>query len=387
MKKTFFALTLLFVLLAACGPAETPLAPTESPSATATATSLPTATATPEPTAPPDYPPEGRGPADFPSNVNPLTGLEVADPALLERRPLAIKIENLPRNHRPQYGLSRADLVYEYYTEEGTTRFIAVFYGQDADTVGPIRSARFFDAHIVRGYKAILAFGSADERVLSRLYASEFANRLVVEGPNTPLRRIDPNGYNLLVADTAALSQYASTRGIDNGRQDLTGMFFQAFPPQGGQAATNVTVRYSGAIYNRWEYDPAAGRYLRFSDVQNDYSGGQGEVYEPLLDRATGAQLAFDNVVVLFVIHEAYSRSPEMWDILLTGSGRAYACRDGQLYEVTWQRNAPDAVLSLAYADGTPFPFKPGTTWFEVVGLGSQMQQNGADWRFIHQMP
>lgn len=386
MKKTLFALLLLFVLTA-CGPASAPLQPDETPLATATAAPPPTATATPEPTPTPDYPPEGRGPADFPAAVDPLTGLEVADPALLERRPLAIKVENLPRNHRPQYGLSRADLVYEYYTEEGTTRFVAIFYGQDTDTVGPIRSARFFDANIVRGYKAILAFGSADERVLNRLRSAEFADRLVVEGPNTPLRRIDPNGYNLLVVDTAALSQYAVGRGIDGGRQNLEGMFFQMSAPQDGLAAPVVTVRYSAAIYNRWEYDAAAGRYLRFSDAQNDYSGGQGEVYEPLLDRTTGQQLAFDNVVVLFVTHEAYSRTPEMWDILLIGSGKAYAFRDGQGYEVTWQRNAPDAVLSLAYADGSPFPFKPGTTWFEVVGLNSQVEQGAEGWRFVHQMP
>lgn len=386
MRKALFVLMFL-LFLAACGPASAPSQPSETPLATVTATPAPTATATPEPTPAPDYPPEGRGPAGFPAAVDPLTGLDAADPALLERRPLAIKVENLPRNHRPQYGLSRADLVYEYYTEEGTTRFIAIFYGQNADTVGPIRSARFFDANIVRGYKAILAFGSADERVLDRLRSAEFADRLVVEGPNTPLRRIDPNGYNLLVVDTAALSQYAVSRGIDSGRQNLEGMFFQMSAPPDGQPAPRVTVRYSAAIYNRWEYDAAAGRYLRFSDVQNDYAGGRDEVYEPLLDRATGQQLAFDNVVVLFVTHEAYSRTPEMWDILLIGSGRAYAFRDGQGYEVTWQRNAPDAVLSLAYADGAPFPFRPGTTWFEVVGLNTQVQQDAVGWRFVHQMP
>ncbi|MEZ0397221.1 MAG: DUF3048 domain-containing protein [Anaerolineales bacterium] len=387
MKKVFPLLLLLLTFAGACTPASAPTEATVAPLPTATPLPAPTATASPQPSATPAYPPEGRGPADFPANVNPLTGLEVADPALLERRPLAIKVENLPRNHRPQYGLSRADLVYEYYTEEGTTRFIAIFYGQDADTVGPIRSARFFDANIVRAYKAILAFGSADERVLNRLHSAEFADRLVVEGPNTPLRRLDPNGYNLLVVDTAALSQYAVGRGIDGGRQDLTGMFFQMTPPEGGQSAASLTVRYSAAIYNRWDYDPVTGRYLRFADAQNDYSGGAGETYEPLLDRATGQQLAFDNVVVLFVTHEAYSRTPEMWDILLTGSGRAFACRDGQVYEVTWQRNAPNAVLSLAYADGSPFPFKPGATWFEVVGLNSEVQPGADGWRFVHQMP
>ena len=52
------------------------------------------------------------GPGDFPPDVNPLTGERVSDPALLQRRPLAIKIANMARV-RPQAGLNQADLVFD----------------------------------------------------------------------------------------------------------------------------------------------------------------------------------------------------------------------------------------------------------------------------------
>src|SRR5688572_23272367 len=48
---------------------------------------------------------------------NPLTGLPVNIPSLLERRPIAIKVGNSPDYVRPQSGLSLADVVYEYYIE------------------------------------------------------------------------------------------------------------------------------------------------------------------------------------------------------------------------------------------------------------------------------
>jgi hypothetical protein len=320
--------------------------------------------------------------------VNPLTGLKVSTPALLSRRPLAIKVSNLPRSVRPQWGLSLADIVFEYYTEEGSTRFIALFYGNDASMVGPIRSARFFDAHVVRGYKAAFAFGFAYEKVLNRLYGSDFANRLVVEGPYSPLKRYDPNGQNYLMANTTDLSAYITQKGVENGRQNLDGMFFQLQPPAGGQPAPIVFARYSAVIYNRWDYDAITGKYLRFSEIANDLSDGLNEQYTLLTDRLTGQAIAFNNVVVLFVNHEYYNRNPEVMDILFTGSGTAYACRDGQIYQVIWQRNAPDAVVSLTYPDGTPFPFKPGTTWFEVMGLNAQVQQQtDQSWRFKFLMP
>jgi hypothetical protein len=318
-------------------------------------------------------------------DVDPLTGLKVANPALLERRPLAIKVSNLPRSVRPQWGLSLADIVYEYYTEEGTTRFIALFLGNDASRVGPIRSARFFDINIIHGYKAVFAFGSAYEVEMNRLFNSNFANRLVLEGANSPLTRYDPNGTNDLVVNTADLSTFITQKGIENGRQNLDGMSFKLDPPASDQMVSHIFVRYSAAIYNHWDYDAASGKYLRFSDTTEDLNGGQSEQYAQLTDRLTDQPIAFDNLVILYINHELYSTN--IYDILFSGSGTGFAFRDGQAYQqVNWQRNDTD-VVSLTNPDGTPFAFKPGTTWFEVVGLNSTLSQGDQDWRFTHLMP
>ena len=393
MKKLVYLLVILSVVLSACGAASTPAAtptspatvaptPADTPTPAPTSTPLPTDTPSPSPT--PAYPPEGYGPAVFPAGVDPLTGLKVALPALLDRRPMLIKVSNLPRDVRPQWGLSLADIVFEYYTEEGTTRFAGVFYGNDASMVGPIRSGRFIDANLVRGYKAVFAFGSAYVAEMDRFMNSEFANRLVIEGLSTPLKRYDPNGYNYLVVNTADLSAFATQKGMGNTKQDLNGMFFNLAAPAGGLPGTQAYVRYSSAIYNRWDYDLASGRYLRSSDNADATTGISGEQYLPLTDRLTNQPIAFDNVVFLYVNHELYS--PGIYDILLSGSGDAYAFRDGQAYKVTWHRNDTD-VVSLANPDGSPFAFKPGTTFFEVIGLGSTVEQTGQSWRFTHFMP
>jgi len=147
---------------------------------------------------------------------------------------------------------------------------------------------------------------------------------------------------------------------------------------------TQVYVRYSGAIYNRWDYDPTSGTYLRFSDAMDANNGIAQEQYAQLTDRLTNQPIAFDNVVVLYVNHELYS--PNIYDIQLIGSGDAYAFRDGQAYKVKWVRNVTD-VVSLTNPDGSPFAFKPGTTCFEVVGLKSTLSQTAQSWRFTHFMP
>jgi len=119
------------VLTSACSSTggATPI-PLESRAA-AVATTTP-ATSTPAPT-----------PAPTPkAKFWPLTGLPAPQEASLGRRPLNVRLPNDP-NARPQYGLNKADLVFELIVEGGVTRFSAIFQSRDADVVGPIRSYRW----------------------------------------------------------------------------------------------------------------------------------------------------------------------------------------------------------------------------------------------------
>ncbi len=105
-------LTLLLsaVLLGACQT----ITPTPAPSPTVHA-----ATETPAATE-----------VSFAPDINPLSGLPVADPSLLKIPALLVSISHFPATARPQAGLSFAPFVYEFYITEGATRFLAVFYGE-----------------------------------------------------------------------------------------------------------------------------------------------------------------------------------------------------------------------------------------------------------------
>ncbi|GAB4524671.1 MAG: DUF3048 domain-containing protein [Anaerolineales bacterium] len=397
IKRTLI-LGFLILTLAACGKAAPTPIPTATPSptvvtatpeATRTPTLVPsTATPTLEPTA---TPLPVFGPDHFPASINPLTGLPVANPALLERRPLAVKISNDPRAMRPQWGLNEADIVYEYYAELGRTRFIGIFYGQDSEQVGPIRSARLFDEHIVRMYKAALAFVSADSRVLNYLFSAEYADRLVSEYPAgcPPMCRVDPQGWNHVLTNTADLSKYLSTQGVDNSRQNLDGMRFDPAPPAGGQDVSQINVRYSMSFYGQWDYDPASGSYVRWQDAAEAQTVAD-EQYTLLIDRVDGQPVQADNVVVILVPHEYWFKQgrTEIFDVKLSGFGKAYVFRDGRVYEVSWGRNASDQVLSLFNPDGSRFPLKPGRTFYQVLGANSQVTQPAQDvWRFLFWLP
>lgn len=409
MLHKFLVGLALLLLLAACGQdntqtasptttqsnlvatktlAPSPLGETATPEATATATLVPTLAATTTPRA--------YGPNNYPVEVNPLTGLTVADSSLLDRRPLSYKINLVPRTfYRPPWGLSLADIVFDYYHNDGYSRLHAIYYGQDAELVGAIRSGRLLDQELVRMYQSVFGYGSADQIVNQRLLNSEYSYRVFLEGQSAacpptqenPFCRWEPKTYDLLLSSTKAFSQYASTHGVDNERQNLEGMSFADITPEGGTPGRQVFIRYSGDDYTRWDYYPSSGSYLRFQDEV--YDQGAGEEYSPLLDRLNDEQISAENVVVLLVRHEYLQQPPsEIVDILLSGQGKAYAFRDGQRYELTWNRPGLNTPLFLTYADGTAYPFKPGQTWYQVVGVSTLISQEEDDaWRFVHWMP
>jgi hypothetical protein len=145
IRSYILIVTFILVLVTSCVPANiTEQAPIEQPViATEPAklvASIPEATQPPTPVPQPTLTPSTYGPgqADFPADVNPFTGLQVADPSLLEQPALLVSITHFPPEARPQGGLSFAPWVFEYLIATGTTRFAAVFHGQTPYPEAPL---------------------------------------------------------------------------------------------------------------------------------------------------------------------------------------------------------------------------------------------------------
>lgn len=133
MRRNAIIAILSLILFASCN-TDSPQTPpptatrTEAP-ATITSTAPPTLTATPQPHRAPVQ--LGPNQQDFPTGINPLTGLEVHDPSLLNLPAVLVSISNMPVTARPQAGPAFAPWVFEFYIGEGSTRFMGVFYGDN----------------------------------------------------------------------------------------------------------------------------------------------------------------------------------------------------------------------------------------------------------------
>jgi hypothetical protein len=420
MHRLHNLLAILLLFLAGCSaaandvsaqaiPTPTPFQPqtlnaSDFPYSAAAPTPLHLPTTTPAPAPPtefailPEVLPEGVSISAFTVSgiLNPLTGLPPSDPSLMERRPLAIKLANYPRYVRPQSGLTFADQVFEYYIEAGLTRFIAIFYGNNSEWVGPVRSGRYFDEHIQRMYQSFLVFKFADPRELDHFQSSDFSRYLVVptNGSCPPFRLLPEreaaveaynNSYFNMLLWPACIDRY----GLDDSRPYIRNGFYSDVPPAADLSGIKISTYYSADSYHYWSYSPENNVYYRYQE-RSDMRNGRPETYDILMDRVTALPVQASNVIVLLATHtfaNTYDKEDEVYQIDLTGSGEAYVFRNGEGILARWYRTNWDQPLLITTLEGAPIDLQPGITFYEVIGLRSFVDQDAGEWNFHHDMP
>lgn len=346
-----------------------PVVPTNTLPPPAVVNNEPTATVPPTPTATP-APVALYSKADFGTDRNPLTGELMADPSVLQRRPIAIKISNNPPQFtRPQHGIGQADIVFEHVTETNITRFTAIFYGQTPSDVGPIRSARLIDKELPAMYDAAIFMSGSHPLILDAIAQTDIGDRIYRETATGFYRKEDDPTIpfeHTLYAHTAELWDSVEW-GHDNRAPNFTtNMAFDTTPPDGGDPASYVEINYSTWSKVVWEYDAANGRYYRTVDDV------------PFVDGNNDEQVSAANVVILYAPHVfnreicVYPREDGGCDLYTTeiqiwGSGYAMLIRDGQKYDVTWLRQNRSDMFTFVDSQGNPVPLQIGNTWFQVV--------------------
>lgn len=450
----------------------------------------------------------------LPLSINPLTGLAVQDLSLLDLPTMLVSISTFPVTARPQAGLSFAPYVFEIYITEGTTRYLATFYGEfpapespltgicdvrrdlfeqtdliignrvwldenqndqqdawergvggvcvnlydenknllqqtstdsngyygfnvsageyfiavakpdgtefsqkdvgdddnDSDVdpvsgwsdaldvttsllyldvgmvqtnqplptselppaqVGPVRSGRLVYADIARFYiDACLIFAYASVEVLEELPKCAFVDHNIQGG-----------GYMLDIDELKRLAEERRDEGLAN---VYVSNIYADEPPERGIPASNIHVYIAWLNQTGWKYDPLSESYWRYVD---DGVASTAGILHPEVDRLTGRQLQFDNVIILFAKHDVIS--PTNLDIRLDHglSGEALLFRNGQVFDIRWSTES-EGPIQFQNNDGSLSPLKPGHTWVTIVTPQTTVtKQNNGDWLLRFSQP
>lgn len=247
--------------------------------------------------------------------------------------------------------------------------------------IGPIRSGRLIYGYIGKYYQnscLIYAFASPEEQARIPQCFMVF-------------HQLAGGGYML---DISEMLKVARDNLKDKGSNfDYASNLFTDAAQTGGVAASRLNVYIAYQNQSGWIYDPLYQAYLRYVDT-SDYN--QAGILHADIDRLTGRQLHFENVIIIFVKHKVIS--PTNLDIHLDPgkTGNALLLRDGRMFNIKWstiqneneQTSGLQNPIRFLNMDDTPAALKPGHTWVLVVTPDSTIEEKSASsWTLTFTQP
>lgn len=300
----------------------------------------------------------------------------------VERRPVAVIVENYAPESRPQSGLAAASTVIETLAEGGITRFMAIYLEHDSAKVGPVRSTRvYFDRWAAAFHTVLTHVGGNDDAQAELWHMPKIFNidenrwEKSLTDTGTPLfwRSSDRLPPHNMYTSTLKLRHYAQQHH-QNWAYTNAYLMHKAAAPFGRRGhKTTISINYEDPLNPQPQPDyDVRYVYNRAGNVYTRYMGGV-----PHVDADTGRVLRPANVIVMrtenAVPDPTAGITPESIRIPVLGRGRAIFFRDGKVQQGTWSLPRLNAPLRFYLKSGRQAAFDPGQTWIEVVPPSSPL--------------
>jgi len=305
--------------------------------------------------------------------------------------PLGVMIEN-SLDARPQSGISFADVTYEAMAEGGITRFLNIFYCQDAPMVGPVRSARTVFVNLVSEYGDFPLYahvggantsGPADALGQISDYGWDSYNDLnqFSIGFPTYWRDYDRLGHDVATEHT----MYSTTTKLwdfAKSNRDLTNVdkkgdswdtnftpytFVDDASASDRPKSQSIHMEFGNGgsdYFVDWKYDPKTNLYMR-------NNGGK-----PHIDLDTKKQLSAKDIIVLY---ESITNVDDGYEDSLhllygdKGTGKAVVFMNGKQIKGTWKKVSRTSRTLLYDATGKEISFVRGKLWFDILPLNGAL--------------
>ncbi|MEJ6952023.1 DUF3048 domain-containing protein [Natronospora cellulosivora (SeqCode)] len=287
---------------------------------------------------------------------SPFTGLPANE--LSMQRATMVIIENAPRA-RPQSGLHEAAIIYELLAEGGITRFLALYWDEIPDEIGPVRSARPYKVDIANDYNALLLHAGGSPQALEMLASGEVDNiDQIHNGGRYFWRSSHRRAPHNLYTGRVRINDYLD-KLLGQKYQDRFDFQRVSFITKEDEYADYIKINYWGGTTVVFKYDDVNNNYLRY--------------YGPLEipHKSDNIQLQANNIIIQYV------RTRQIDDIGrlemdLNDRGKALFFRDGIVVEGFWEKT--EYTWTSFYDNtGQELSLNPGQTWIIVVPTVTQV--------------
>lgn len=259
------------------------------------------------------------------------------------RKPVYAVILDNHTAARPQAGLSRASLVYEYEVEGKITRYLA-FFGELPSKVGPIRSARTHSAMLALEHNAHFLYASASYDVLDTINQWDMKETDI-------LASSDPNFYRDS-SRKAPHNLFANLAALKLATPSSQMIVRPAYSNRQGSAGSTISLEYNNSTRIQYKYAPELETYQRYLN---------GSLHKD----AAGRVITARNIILQYAPHSLDFRLRPTPNLIGTGVIEYYV--QGQRFSGTWSKSSKESPTRFFHEDGQRIEFISGVTWIQIV--------------------
>ncbi len=288
-----------------------------------------------------------------------LTG-EMVDVEKANRRPVAVMMSN-DKQSLPQYGINRADVVYEAPVEGDMNRYMAIFEDyDDLERIGSVRSCRTYYTYFAKEFDAIYAHYGQSNFAVPYLKNVDHINGVDGIGTTAYYRSSDKKAPHNAYTSGERLAASIEKMGFSTDySEDYEGHYKFArgdeqVKLEDGEDAEDAYKIVPGYPLNKpwFEYNEEDGLYYRYQ-YGGPHEGNEG-------------QIAVKNVIFQYVEYGYYATTPYLNINVHTGhEGRFFT--NGKYEKITWEKDGEFGVTHYYDMDGEEITLNKGKTWVCII--------------------
>ncbi|MCF0129698.1 MAG: DUF3048 domain-containing protein [Pseudobutyrivibrio sp.] len=290
-----------------------------------------------------------------------LTGEWVAE-EIGRSRPFALMVENT-KDCLPQYGLSKAGIIYECPVEGSITRMMAIFDDYTGmDRIGNVRSSRPYFVYFASEYEAFYGHAGGNPAAFDLIDQGLVENLNGLDGDLTPsmyFRAKDSSAPHNLYCTSDGIAAGIKARNYDtnySSSYEPKHLFCDESNPNMITDGSNCEVVKLYYYYNHpyWVYNSEDGLYYR-------YEFGKAQI-----DANTGEQISAKNIILQNAEWFSYTGSDYIGFFLNDYTGNGLYFTNGRACEITWTKGDENSTTRYYDSNGEELKINVGQTWVQL---------------------
>ncbi len=288
-----------------------------------------------------------------------LTG-EMVSSAIGNRRPVAVMMSN-DKEALPQYGINRAEVIYEAPAEGGMNRYMAILENyDDLDRIGSVRSCRTYYTYFAREFDAIYAhYGQS---TFAKPYLANVDNINGLDGIGTVAyfrtkdRKSPHNAYTSGDRLNKSILQLGYSETYD---QSYRGHYRFAkdghkVTLEGANSVSDAYKVYPGYVLNKpwFEYHEDDGLYYRYQ-YGAPHKGNEG-------------QIKVKNIILQYCPSAHYATT-EYLNINVQDDSYGCYVTEGRSIPIKWSKEGEFGPTHYYDMENNEIILNQGKTWVCII--------------------